>query len=99
MIEVFGHNRTRGELRSAIYLLYKAGYVIQQSQKQNDEYIFIANFPESERVMSKKIDAVLINRLVQLCKLHNTAFIPELVTQLLMNSYHKEQIKALIVNT
>jgi uncharacterized protein (TIGR00288 family) len=99
LIEVFGHNRTRGELRSAIYLLYKAGYVIQQSQKQNDEYIFIANFPESERVMSKKIDAVLINRLVQLCKLHNTAFIPELVTQLLINSYHKEQIKALIVNT
>lgn len=99
LIEVGGHNRTRGELRSAIYLLYKAGYVIQQSLKQNDEYIFIANFPESERVMSKKIDAVLINRLVQLCKLHNTAFIPELVTQLLINCYHKEQIKDLIVNT
>ena len=49
--------------------------------------------------MSKKIDAVLINRLVQLCKLHNTAFIPELVAQLLINSYHKEQIKALLVNT
>lgn len=98
LIAAFGHNRTRGELRSAIYLLYKAGYVIQQSQKQNDEHIFIANLPESERVMSKKIDAVLANRLFQLCKLHNTAFIPELVTQLLTNSYNKEQLKVLIAN-
>ncbi|EDX74649.1 conserved hypothetical protein [Coleofasciculus chthonoplastes PCC 7420] len=99
LIKVFGHNRTRGELRSAIYLLYKAGYVIQQSQKQNDEYICIANSPECERLMSKKIDTVLINRLVKLCQLHNTAFVPEIVTQLLINSYPKEQIKDLIVNT
>ena len=98
LIEAFGHNRTRGELRSAIYLLYKTGYVIQQPQKQNDEHIFIADLPESERVMSKKIDAVLVNRLVQLCKLHNTSFIPELVTQLLTNSYNKEQLKVLITN-
>lgn len=98
LIEAFGHNRTRGELRSAIYLLYKVGYVIQQPQKQNDEHIFIADLPESERVMSKKIDAVLVNRLVQLCKLHNTSFIPELVTQLLTNSYTKEQLKVLINN-
>lgn len=98
LIEAFGYNRTRGELRSVIYLLYKAGYVIQQLQKQNDEHIFIADLPESERVMSKKIDAVLVNRLVQLCKLHNTSFIPELVTQLLTNSYNKEQLKVLIAN-
>lgn len=98
LIEAFGHNRTRGELRSAIYLLYKTGYVIQQPQKQNDEHIFIADLPESERVMSNKIDAVLVNRLVQLCKLHNTSFIPELVTQLLTNSYNKEQLKVLIIN-
>jgi len=98
LIEVFGHNRTRGELRSSIYLLYKAGYVIQQPQNQNDEHIFIANLPESEHAMSKKIDAVLVNRLVQLCKVHNTSFIPELVTQLLTNSYNKEQLKVLIAN-
>ncbi len=48
--------------------------------------------------MSKKIDAVLVNRLVQLCNLHNTSFIPELVTQLLTNSYNKEQLKVLITN-
>jgi len=98
LIEAFGHNRTRGELRSTIYLLYKAGYVIQQSEKQNDEHILIADLPESERVISKKIDAVLVNRLVQLCKQHNTSFIPELVTGLLNNSYNKAQLKALITN-
>lgn len=98
LIEAFGHNRTRGELRSAIYLLYKAGYVMQQLQKQNDEHIFIADLSESECVMSKKIDAVLVNRLVHLCKLHDISFIPELVIQLLANSYSKKQLKVLIVN-
>ena len=98
LIEEFGHNRTRGELRSAIYLLYKAGYVIQQLQKQNDEHIFIADLSESECVMSKKIDTVLANRLAHLCKLHDISFIPELVAQLLTNSYSKKQLKVLIVD-
>lgn len=99
LIEAFGHNRTRGELRSAIYLLYKAGYVIQQPQKQNDEHVLIAGLPQSERVMSQKIDALLVHRLTQLCKLHNMSFIPELVIQLLINSYNKEQIKVMIANS
>lgn len=98
LIEAFGHNRTRGDLRSAIYLLYKAGYVIQQSQKKNDEYIFTTHLPESELIMSKKVDAILVNRLNQLCKLHNTSFILELANQLLINSYTKEQLKVLIAN-
>jgi len=98
LIEMFGRNHTRGELRSAIHLLYKAGYVIQQSQKQNDEYILTAELPISERVMSKKIDSVLINRLIQLCKINNMAFAPKIVTQLLTNSYNQEQLKALIAN-
>lgn len=98
LIETFGRNHTRGELRSAIHLLYKAGYVVQKSQSQNEEQILIAELPVSERVMSKKVDLVLINRLVQLCKLHNIALIPEMITQLLTNSYTKEQLQTLIAS-
>ena len=95
---MFGYNRTRGDLRSAIYLLYKTGYVIQQPQKKNDEYIFTTHLPESDLIMSKKVDAILANRLKQLCKLHNTSFVFELVNQLLINSCTKEQLKVLIAN-
>jgi uncharacterized protein (TIGR00288 family) len=95
LIESFGHNRTRGELRAAIYILYKAGFVSQQ-QKQDDEPILMALLPESERVMSKRVDAVMTHRLVHVCKSQNVPFISELVTPLLSNSYTKEQFKLLI---
>jgi uncharacterized protein (TIGR00288 family) len=98
LIEAFGHNRTRGELRSAIYLLYKTGYIVQQSQKKNDEHVFTTNLPGSDRSMSEKIDVILIHRLNQLCKLHNTSFVPELANQLLIHKYTKEQIKVLMSN-
>nr|WP_290223631.1 NYN domain-containing protein [Trichocoleus desertorum] len=98
LIEVFGHNRTRGELRAAIYILYKAGFVSQQQQKQDDEPILMASLPESERVMSKKVDAVMTHRLVHVINFNDVPFIPELVVPLLSNSYTKEQFKALIEN-
>lgn len=96
LIESFGYNRTRGELRAAIYILYKAGFVFQQQQKQDDEPILIALLPESERVMSKKVDEVMTHRLVHVCKSHNVPFISELITPLLSNLYTKEQFKVLI---
>lgn len=98
LVEAFGHNRTRGELRAVIYILYKAGFVTQQQQKQNDEPILMAHLPGSERAMSRKVDAVMAARLVHVCKFHNVSFIPELVISLLSNFYTKEQFKVLIEN-
>lgn len=98
LIESFGHNKTRGELRSAIYILYKAGFVSQQQKQQDDEPILMALLPESERVMSKKVDAVMTHRLIHVCEFHNVSFISELLTPLLSNSYTKEQFKVLIEN-
>ncbi|MEM9215449.1 MAG: NYN domain-containing protein [Cyanobacteria bacterium P01_F01_bin.150] len=98
LVEEFGHNRTRGELRSAIYLLYKAGYIKQQPQDISDEHTFTAELAESERVISEKLDTILINRLVHLCQSSNVSFIPQLTTHLLLNSYNKDQLKALISN-
>ncbi|MDX2253895.1 MAG: NYN domain-containing protein [Pseudanabaenaceae cyanobacterium bins.39] len=95
-IESFGHNRTRGELRSAIYILYKTGYVSQQLLNQDDETILTALLPESELAMSNKVDAVMTHRLVHVCKFHNVSFIPDLVVPLLNRSYNKEQFKVLI---
>ncbi len=100
LIEAFGHNRTRGELRAAIYILYKAGFVLQQQhqQKQDDEPSLTAFLPISERVMSKKVDAVMAHRLVHVSKFNNVPFIPELVIPLLNNSYTQEQFKVFIKN-
>lgn len=96
LMEAFGSKRTREDLRTAMYIFNKAGFVITQLQKQNDEPILMANPPESEQAMSRKIDVVLLNRLVHICKSQNTSFIPELITSLLINSYTKEQFKVLI---
>ncbi|XGV88336.1 MAG: NYN domain-containing protein [Limnothrix sp. BL-A-16] len=99
LIELLGHNRTRGELRAVTYILYKAGFVCQkQLQQQDDEPILIAVLPESEQVMSEKVDAVMVNRLVHVCKSHNVYFDPDRLIPLLSTSYSKEQLKTLIDN-
>ncbi|EKU98477.1 hypothetical protein Lepto7375DRAFT_7764 [Leptolyngbya sp. PCC 7375] len=98
MVEEFGQHRTRSELRSAIYLLYRSGYVTQQSSDENDENIFIATSPESEQVMSEKVDKILINRLDNLCNTNDISFTPKIAMKLLLNSYTKEQFKHLVSN-
>ncbi|MBD2020262.1 NYN domain-containing protein [Leptolyngbya sp. FACHB-36] len=98
LIESFGRNLTRGELRSMIYIFYKAGFVVQQQQKRNDESILTVDLPKSERVMSKKLDLVMVNRIVQICRLQEVSFIPELIPQLLINSYTQEQFNVLVIN-
>ncbi|MEM7062538.1 MAG: NYN domain-containing protein [Cyanobacteria bacterium P01_B01_bin.77] len=96
MVEEFGHNRTRSELRAAIYLLYKSGYVDQQSSEESEEHMFTAASPGSEREMSEKIDAILISRLDHLCRANNVSFIPKVVMKLLLNSYSKDQFRILL---
>lgn len=97
LIKSFGSNRTRGEIRSVMYILYKAEFVVQL-QEQNNEPILITNLPESERIMSKKIDFLILNRLVHICKTQNVPLIPKLLPPLLTNSYNKEQFGTLVVN-
>ena len=99
LFEEFGYNQTRVELRSAIYLLSKAGYVTQKSTKHSNESIFIANVPESERLISETVDAILIHRISHLCRLYDVSFIPEIAAKLLINSYNNEQLKVLIPKT
>ncbi len=99
LIEVFGYNRTRGELRSVMYILYKIGFVIQQQQIKSDEPVLMIHLPPSETAMSEKVDAVMTQRLVQICDSHDTPFIPEVVVPLLNNSYSKEKFKELIDST
>lgn len=96
LIEVFGHTRTRGELRSVIYILYKAGFVKQQQHNQSDEPILITYLPENEQIVSEKVDIVIMHKLIQACKSHNTPFVPDLAAQFLSSSYTKENLNALM---
>ncbi len=93
LIETFGHNHTRGEIRSAIYILYKAGFVVQKPGKHQDEPILMADVPESEQLMSNQVDKVMLHWLNQACQSHNIAVIPDLITPLLINSYTKKQLQ------
>lgn len=95
LIKIFGHDRTRGELRSVIYILYKAGFVIQQ-QVQGDEPILMIHLPESEAVMSEKIDTVMMQRLVHICNSNDIPFVPEVAILLLNKIYSGEKFNDLI---
>jgi len=95
LIEAFGHNRTRGELRSVMYILYKADFVTQQ-QENSDDPILIAQSPESKQEMSEKVDAMMLQRLIDLCESNNTSVIPQSVAPLLNNSYSQQQLEDLL---
>jgi hypothetical protein len=86
LVEAFGHDRTRGELRSVIYLLYKAGYV-QQDTKQNDEVILTVALLDTENRIAEKVDLILVNRLAYLCQANNVPLSSNIVASLLHNSY------------
>ena len=70
--------------------------MIQQQQYQGDEPILMIHLPESEEIMSRKIDSVMIHRLIQICKSNDARFIPEVAVPLLNNSYSSEQFLKLI---
>lgn len=96
LIEVFGDHRTRGEIRSAIYILYKAGLVIQQATAEDGDPILRVEMPESEKIMSRKVDLAMLQGLFQICKFHNVQFISDLVRPILIDSYTKKEFSALI---
>ncbi len=97
LLESFGRSRTRGELRAVMYILYKTGFVVQQQHKSNnDEPTLLAKPPNSERVMSKDVDAVMLQRLLSICKAQNILFMPEFSYPLLDNTYTKAQFEQIM---
>jgi hypothetical protein len=91
LVNRFGRRHSRSELRSAIYILYQIKAVIY---KTND--ILIVVFPPSERALSRRVDTLLINKIVNICKMRQLPFELESVVPLLTNSYTPSQIKNLI---
>jgi uncharacterized protein (TIGR00288 family) len=99
LIEIFGRSRTRGELRSVIYLLYKTGYVIQDERTNDDETLLIISSDSTEKEMAEKVDLVLINRLVKLCQSHDVPIYVNVLASLLNNnSYDLDVLEGLIDN-
>jgi uncharacterized protein (TIGR00288 family) len=94
LIERYGHNRTRTELRAVIYILYKTGFVVQQ-QHDDEEPILIAQTPESKEVLAEKVDIAMLQRLTHVCKSNQVPLIPEKVVALLNSNYSEENIKVL----
>lgn len=96
LVETFGSTKTRAELRTTLYILCKAEYVVPNQQERSGEPIFVVQSLGSERSLSKKLDNLFFSRLVQLCKAQEVPFVPNLVRPLLINSYTTEQFQTLI---
>lgn len=99
LIEEFGSKRTRGEIRSAIYVFYKTGFVEYLSKEPIGEPVMIAKPPISERAMSKVIDIVTTQKMIDICKSNDLHFNAELTKQLLINSYTQEQFDRVLTST
>jgi hypothetical protein len=99
LIESFGHNRTRKEIRAAIYVLYKSGFIIYKKfQNQDDESVLFTEPPASERLLAERVDAAMLPRLINACKAHNVPLELKALTPLLLSTYSKEELKKLISN-
>lgn len=97
LIEIFGHSRTRADLRSAMYILYKVGCVIQKNQT-NGENILTVSMPISEQALSLQIEALMIKNLVYICKLGCIPCDARLILPLLKNNYDQSQLESIIDN-
>ncbi|MBD1866529.1 hypothetical protein H6F95_04250 [Cyanobacteria bacterium FACHB-471] len=93
LVERFKRHYSRSHLRAAIYILYRSGTV-----KKKTEILLTTDIPASERVLSKKVDALLIERLIGICKAHQLAIEVDGIIPLLVNSYTAAQLKTLLSN-
>jgi len=96
LVEVFGHNRTRREIRWAMYILYKAGLIIQEATTEDGDPILRVEIPASEKLMSRKVDFAILQVLCQTCKFHQVPFVADLLSSLLINNYSQKELAALI---
>jgi hypothetical protein len=97
LIESFGHNRTRKEIRAAIYVLYKSRFVIYGNfQNQDNESVLLTEPPESECLLAKQVDAAMLPRLINACKANNVSLELKAITPLLLSTYSKEELRKLI---
>jgi NYN domain/OST-HTH/LOTUS domain len=99
LIKSFGHNRTRKEIRAAICVLFKSGFVIYgKFQNQDDESVLFTEPPESERSLAEKVDAAMLPRLINACEANNVSLEIKALTPLLLSTYSKEELRNLINN-
>ncbi|MFE4107905.1 NYN domain-containing protein [Almyronema epifaneia] len=96
LVESFGDSHTRGEIRAAIYILYKGKCVVQINKNPSDEPVFKVLLPASLQAMAKNIDVFLVFRLFKICQSNNVRFSFELLSPLLTESYTEKQLKGLI---
>ncbi len=97
LVQSFGHHRTRNELRSVICILFKAGFVIYKPcQEQNETSLLITQPPVSAQVMAEEVDAAMLPRLINACNSNGVALVPNVIRPLLLGTYAKAELQALI---
>lgn len=90
LVDRFGQNYSRSHLRAAIYILYRIGTV------KKVEVLLTTDIPISERVLSKKVDTLLMEKLIRICKLHQLNIEVDSIIPLLANSYTASQLETLL---
>jgi len=97
LVQSFGHRRTRKELRSAICILFKVGFVIYKPfQAQPEKTLLITQPPASKQTMAEQVDAAMLPRLMNACRSNGVSLVHKAIRPLLLNAYTKSELKDLI---
>ncbi len=92
LFDVFGGLYSRGEIRSASFLLYKSGYIVKdESVKNRTNFLLISTLSQED--ILRKIDQIILSRIYYQCKTKNITIITDLCIPLMMSDYFRNKTK------
>lgn len=92
LFDTFDNLYSRGQIRSASFLLYKAGYIIK-NDNNNSLFKLSSLKQSSQEDILIKIDKIILSRIYYQCQIKNIKIIPDLCIHLMMSSYAKNKNK------
>lgn len=96
LFNIFEDGRSRKQIQTAIYALYKTGYVGKGFVNNLGQPILVAHQPEPEEKMSRKIDIAIVESLFKVCTSKDIPFEIEFISPLLRTFYSKSQLESLV---
>jgi hypothetical protein len=92
LFDTFNNLYSRGEIRAASFLLYKAGYIVKNEDADDTANLSILTSSSQEDILVK-IDKIILSHIYYQCQNKSIKFNPDLCVVLMMSNLFKNKIK------
>jgi NYN domain/OST-HTH/LOTUS domain len=92
LFDTFDSLYSRGEIRSASFLLYKSGYIIKNEYVKDTANLSLLTTYSQEDILIK-IDQIILSRIYNQCQTKNITITSDLCIPLMMSNYFKNKNK------